>query len=26
VKKIEGDVAEGRLTPAVAAEQIVELL
>jgi LAO/AO transport system kinase len=26
VKKIEGDVADGRLTPAVAAEQIVELL
>jgi LAO/AO transport system kinase len=26
VKKIEGDVADGRLTPAVAAEQIMELL
>jgi LAO/AO transport system kinase len=26
VKKIESDVAEGRLTPAVAAEQIMELL
>src|ERR1700751_624654 len=26
VKKIEGDVADGRLTPAVAAEEIVELL
>jgi LAO/AO transport system kinase len=26
VKKIEGDVADGRLTPAVAAEQIAELL
>jgi LAO/AO transport system kinase len=26
VKKIEADVADGRLTPAVAAEQIMELL
>ena len=26
VKKIETDVADGRLTPAVAAEQILELL
>jgi LAO/AO transport system kinase len=26
VKKIEADVADGRLTPAVAAEQMLELL
>jgi LAO/AO transport system kinase len=26
VKKIESEVADGRLTPAVAAEQILELL